>query len=82
MAEEVQDLKDIIAQMAAAQKKQSDDISRLVAAMGQQQPNAPNVQPSDPAVVRADKLSKLSLALHKSQKVKDFKDTQEGNVRK
>ena len=36
---------------------------------------------ADPAVIRAEKVSKLGLALRKSQKVKDFKETQECSMK-
>ena len=41
------------------------------------------VQPAqpDPNAVRADKMQRLTLGLRKSNKIKDFKDTAESDIR-
>ncbi len=54
-------------------------IAALAANPGQQQP--PQLQQSDVAAIRADKIAKLSLALRKSGNVKDYKDTRDRNVK-
>ena len=62
----------------------AEDNARLIAALAEAPPGGVRQLqagvPPNPAVVRAEKLSKLSLALRKSNKIKDFSDTQNTNV--
>ncbi|CAL4213510.1 unnamed protein product [Meganyctiphanes norvegica] len=67
---ELEEMKELVAQMVR-------ENARLVQALAR----APAPAPLDPAVIRAEKVAKLSLALRKSHKVKDFKDTSETNIR-
>ena len=62
--------------------KQKQDINRLIAALAEERwlPGGHAPLP-DAAALRLDRLAKMSLALRKSSKVKDFKDTQESNIR-
>ena len=70
------------AKMAQEGVQQKQDINRLIAALaeGRQQPGN-HAPPPDAAALRLEKLAKMGLALRKSSKVKDFKDTQESNIR-
>ena len=79
---DIAELKQLVATMAA-------DTAKLIAAISAN-PAAAAVAPAhghvappapDPAQLRAEKLAKLSLALRKSGKLKDFKDAQQSNVR-
>ena len=73
---DIAELKAFVAQMAT-------DNARLIAALNAH-PGAGHVAPPalpDAAQLRAEKLAKLSLALRKSGKLKDFKDSQQSNVR-
>ncbi|CAL4184499.1 unnamed protein product [Meganyctiphanes norvegica] len=67
---ELEEMKELVAQMVR-------ENARLVQALAR----APVPAPLDPAVSRAEKVAKLSLALRKSHKVKDFKDASETNIR-
>ena len=64
--------------------KHKDEMDRLIAALGarpqQNQAGVGNQQP-DPAVVRASALSKVALALRKSQKLKDFMYNEESDIK-
>ena len=73
---DVQKLLQLVQQMAEQNAKL---IAALQANPAQQQP-IPQVQQPDAAAIRADKFAKLSLALRKSGKVKDYKDTQDTSV--
>ena len=73
--------------MAAQAAKMQEDNAKLIAALAnqpqvvQQQVAQQGGQQANVAAVRGEKLQKLSLALRKSGKIKDFKDTQECKVR-
>ena len=69
---DIEELKLLVARMATENAK-------LVAALANQ-PRAGGA-PVNAAAVRSEKLAKLSLALRKSGKIKDFKDTEDSNVR-
>ena len=77
-----QQITDKNAKMVEREAKMADENAKLIASMsvnpGQQQPM--QQQQPDVAAIRANKLAKLSLALRKSGKVKDYKDTQDSNV--
>ena len=71
---DIAELKELVAKMAA-------DNAALIAALNAN-PGAAHVPPAPNAEqLRAAKLAKLSLALRKSGKLKDFKDSQQSNVR-
>ena len=68
--------------MAIQAAKMQEENAKLIAALANQPQVVQQVgQAPNAAAVRNEKLAKLSLALRKSGKVKDFKDTQENNVR-
>ena len=75
---EVAELKALVTKMAA-------DNARLIAALAEAPPGGVRqIQagaPPNPATIRAEKLQKLSLALRKSNKIKDFTDAQNTNIR-
>ena len=85
---DIAELKQLVAQQtrdaAAAQKRVDDLIAELARAR-----MAPAHVPAVPdagaiaaaAAARADKVSKLGIALRKSYKVKEFKDTHDGSVK-
>ena len=82
MGDDIQELKDLVAQQAR-------DTATLIAEMARMRaapvPGAP-VQDADAAAralvaARADKVSKLGVSLRKSYKVKEFKDTNEGSIK-
>ena len=69
--------------MAIQAAKMQEENAKLIAALANQPQVVQQVgQAPNAAAVRNEKLAKLSLALRKSGKVKDFRDTQESNVRK
>ena len=72
---DIAELKALVAQMAT-------DKARLIAALSAH-PGAGHAPPAlpDAAQLRAEKLAKLSLTLRKSGKLRDFKDSQQSNVR-
>ena len=83
-------MKELVQQQArdaiTAQKKVDDLIAELARARMAQAPAAPVHVPVVPdaaavAAVRADKVSKLGIALRKSYKVKEFKETHDGSVK-
>ena len=67
-------------QMVSENATQKANIGRLIAAMAANNPPAGGPGAPNVAQLRAEKLSKLSLALCKSGKLKDFKDSQDSNV--
>ena len=74
---EIEEIKELVNKMAQEIVKQKQDINRLIAALAEGR-HAPL---PDAAALRLDKLAKMSLALRKSSKVKDFKDNQKSNIR-
>ena len=80
---DIQELKDLVAQQARDVAQQARDTANLIAEMARMRaapaPAGP-VHVPDPAAARADKVSKLGIALRKSYKVKEFKDTNEGSA--
>ena len=60
---------------------QNEKLSRQNAELIQKLADQAAPAPADVAAIRAEKISKLNLALRKSSKVKDFKDTQEVSVK-
>ena len=73
--------------MAAQTAKMQEENTRLITALttaragaGGRQPLQVGALPNE-AAIRAEKLQKLSLALRKSNKIKDFTDTQTTNIR-
>ena len=97
MTSDIQEPKALVASMAkeaAARDKKAEECvaemqaenAKLIAALsgaGNQQPQGQpgGIVPVNPAAVRQEKLAKLSLALRKSTKVKDFREAQECNVK-
>lgn len=78
---EIEKLTAMVAQLAEDRILMSQENSKLVAALNAQvAAAAQQQQPGTPAVSRAEKVAKLSLALRKSHKVKDFKDGADANV--
>ena len=79
---ELDELKSLVERMATSATKMQEENARLIAALARQPRVAAGGQPVvNHAAIRSEKLAKLSLALRKSGNVKDFKDTQECNVR-
>ena len=81
---DVEELKQLVQLMAQENAKMVQENAKLIVALaannpGPQQPNQPPHQ--DAAALRRDKLAKLSIALRKSGKIKDFKDTQDNEVK-
>ena len=80
---DVNRLEQLVQQMAEQNQQMAEQNAKLIAALSanpaQQQP-LPQAQQPDVAAIRADKFAKLSLALRKSGKVKDYKDTQDTSV--
>ena len=70
------------AESAKMQRENAKLITALSGAGNLQPPGQPGgIVPVNPAAVRQEKLAKLSLALRKSTKVKDFREAQECNVK-
>ena len=79
---EMEEMRELVTKMAQESVRQKEDINRLIEALAEERRPAGGLAPvPDVAAIRTDKLAKLSLALRKSSKVKDFKDTQESNIR-
>ena len=80
---DVNRLEQLFQQMAEQNQQMAEQNAKFIAALqanpAQQQP-IPQVQQQDVAAIRAEKFSKLYLALHKSGKVKDFKEGQDSSV--
>ena len=80
---DIEELKELVASQVresiAAQKRVDD----LIAELARVRVAAPGgaVHPDAVAAARAEKVSKLAIALRKSYKVKEFKDTNEGSVK-
>ena len=77
-----------LAEMKALVDKMAEENAKLITALttqqragaGGRQPLQVGALPNE-AAIRAEKLQKLSLALRKSNKIKDFTDTQTTNIR-
>ena len=85
---EVAELRALVAKMAESQNKMAEENAKLITALNtQQRAGAGGRQPlqvgalPNEAAIRAEKLQKLSLALRKSNKIKDFTDTQTTSIR-
>ena len=79
---EIEEMKELVTKMAQESVKQKQDINRLIAALAEERRHPGGHAPlPDAAALHLDKLAKMSLALRKNSKVKDFKDTQESNIR-
>ena len=86
---DIAELKELVAQQSRdaieAQKRVDDLIAELarsqLAAVPAAPAHLPAAVPDAAAVARADKVSKLGIALRKSYKIKEFKDTNEGSVK-
>ena len=79
---DIEHLKELVNKLVLENVQQKEDMNRLIAALAdrpqQNQQGVVNQQP-DPAVVRASALSRVALALRKSQKLKDFTYNEESN---
>ena len=84
---ELKELVDRQSRESVAAQKRVDDLIAELARMRMAAPVHPPPAPDAAAVAaaavvaRADKVSKLGIALRKSYKVKEFKDTNEGSVK-
>ena len=59
----MEEMKDLVTKMAAESVRQKEGITRLIEALADRRPAEGLVVAPDPAVVLAEKLAKLSLAL-------------------
>ena len=83
---DIEELKELVARQSresvAAQKRVDDLIAELARVRLAGPGAAVHPPPADAvAAARAEKVSKLGIALRKSYKVKEFKDTNEGSVK-
>ena len=78
---DVEELKRLVDRMANAATTMQEENAKLIRALAERpaapvHAAAPPVAPVvDPAVARGEKMAKVNLALRKSAKVKDFKET-------
>ena len=86
MGDELEEMKHLVERMANAATTMQEENTKLIAALavrpaapvaaGGGAPGAP-----DPAIARSEKMAKVSFALRKSVKIKDFKEAQELSIR-
>ena len=92
---DVQDMKDLVSKLVEENTRMSqesarrdaehkDEMNRLIAALAQrpqQVAGQAGVQQPDLAAVRASAVARMALGLRKSQKLKDFKHSQESDIK-
>ena len=79
--EEIAELKKLVQQQTREAVDAQRRVDNLIAEMARQRGPAPAPDADAVARARAEKISKLSVSLRKSYKVKEFKDTNEGSVK-
>ena len=93
---DVQEIKELVSRLVAENTRMSqesarrdaehaDEMARLIAALTQRPQQVVNGQPGvrqpDPEAVRAAAVAKIALCLRKSQKLKDFKHSEESDIK-
>ena len=76
-------LEQIVLQLAEQNQKMADENAKLIVALAAnpaQQHQPVTVQQPDAAADRAEKFAKLTFALRKTSKIKDFKESQDSSV--